>query len=278
MKPNNFFRKFLPFLYSHSTYTAFGVEESPTKFPLSKSRFLRIASYIHEEYLKRGRPIRILDIGCNDGTISLYCQRLKTPVEFFGIDILPEKREACLKRGYRSVALEDIRNCPFDYPENFFNIVICSHILEHLEEPAALLKKLNKILQKDGLLLASVPAGPRICILWRQYVTPLYNRLSRHEECRKRFGHVSFFTLADVKKLFSDNAFKTEAICGDYFIRARGFFLENYQWWFDFNQWCGKVIPSLCGQVTLKSRIEKPAELLQVKVEAKDSEATPVAN
>ncbi len=275
MKPKNFFKKFLPFLYSNTTYLAFGIEEAPTKFPLSKSRYLRMASYIHEEYLRQGRPVKVLDIGCNDGAIIFYCKK-STPVEFYGIDVLPEKRDLCLKRGYRSVLLEDIRECAFDYPENFFDVVICSHILEHLEEPEALLKTLGKVMRKDSLLLVASPSGPLICMLWRRHVTPLYSQASRKEESLKRFGHVSFFTLSDLKKLLTKSDFKIEEVRGDYFIRARSFFIENYQWWFNFNQWCGKIAPIICGQVTLKNRIQKAAASPGISIQDTLSEKTPV--
>ena len=40
-----------------------------------------------------------------------------------------------------------------------FDVIICSEVLEHLEDPTIILKKLNKSLYTDGILLGSVPNG-----------------------------------------------------------------------------------------------------------------------
>ncbi|MEA3489083.1 MAG: class I SAM-dependent methyltransferase [Candidatus Omnitrophota bacterium] len=256
MKLKNVIEKVFPFLYSNKTYTAFGVEEAPTRYPLNKARYLRMAAYIHEEYLKQQRPLRVLDIGCNEGMMILYCRKNCSDVEFHGIDILPEKRDKSLERGYKSVLLEDIRECPFGWPENFFDVVICSHILEHLEHPGDLLEKLSRIVRKGGLLIVGVPIGLLPGILWRRHITPLYSPINRKEEALKRFGHVSFFSLPELKKLLKNHGFIAEEARGDYFLRSRRFFIENYKWWFDLNQWYGKIFPGVWGHVTVKSRFQ----------------------
>lgn len=258
MKLKNIIEKVFPFLYSSKTYLAFGVEESPTKYPLNKARYLLMASYIHEEYLKKQRPLRVLDIGCNEGMMILYCRKNNSKTEFYGIDILPEKKDKSMEQGYKSVLLQDIRECPFDYEDNFFDVVICSHILEHLEHPGKLLEKLKRIIRKEGLLIVGVPIGILPAILWRRHVTPLCSPVNKKEEALKRFGHVTFFTLPELKRLLRHHGFITEEARGDYFIRARRFFIENYKWWFDFNQWYGKIFPGVLGHVTVKSRFRAP--------------------
>lgn len=250
-------QKFFPFLFSSKTYLAFGVEESPNKYPLDRARYLASASYIHQEYLKCQRPVRILDIGCSEGMMILYCGRSGTKSDFFGIDILPERKEKALQRGYREVLLKDIREFDFKlFEEGYFDVVICSHILEHLERPGDILEKIRPVMKKNALLIIGVPIGFLPGILWRRHVTPLYNPRKRKEAALKRFGHVSFFSLPELKKLLSRHGFVAEEARGDYFLRARKFFLENYKWWFDFNQFYGRHFPGLWGHVTVKARRE----------------------
>ena len=45
------------------------------------------------------------------------------------------------------------------FPKKKFDVIICSEVLEHLEDPTIILKKLNKSLYTDGILLGSVPNG-----------------------------------------------------------------------------------------------------------------------
>lgn len=252
-----FLQKYLPFLFSTKTYLAFGVEESPNRYPLDKARYLTAAGFINDEYVKQGRPVRILDIGCNEGMMALYTAKAGTKTEFCGIDILPEKRGKALERGYEEVLLEDIRQCDFrKYRDGYFDAVICSHILEHLEDPGALLGKVRRVIKKDGILIAGVPIGLLPGILWRRHITPLYSPRKRREAVLARFGHISFFTLPELRRLLKKHGFHLEVAQGDYFLRARKLFIENYKWWFDFNQLYGKIFPGLWGHVSVKARAQ----------------------
>jgi len=250
-------QKIFPFLFSTKTYLAFGVEESPNRFPLDKARYLLAAKFIKEEYLRQARPVRILDIGCNDGMMILYTAREGAETEFYGIDILPDKRDKSLERGYREVLLEDIRQCDFrKFEAGSFDIVICSHILEHLEDPGDILDKVRRVIKTGGILIVGAPIGLLPGILWRRHITPLYNPRKRREAVLERFGHISVFTLPELRKLLKRHGFHAEEARGDYFLRARKFFLENYKWWFDFNQLYGKIFPGLWGHVSVKARAE----------------------
>ena len=250
-----FLQKIFPFLFSSKTYLAFGVEESPNRYPLDKARYLLAAKFIRDEYLKQERAVKVLDIGCNEGMMALYTGKAGAETEFYGIDILPEKRDMALKRGYREVLLEDIRECDFrKFQDGFFDVVICSHILEHMEDPGAVLDKVRRVIKRGGVLIVGVPIGLLPGILWRRHITPLYSPWKRKEEVLKRFGHVSFFTLPELRRLLKEHGFCVEEARGDYFLRARKFFLENYKWWFDFNQLYGRVFPGLWGHVTVRAR------------------------
>jgi SAM-dependent methyltransferase len=255
----NCLQKYFPFLFSSKSCLAFGVEKSPTQYPLDKARYLTMASYIHEESLKHNPPLRVLDIGCSEGMMLLYCRRNGTQAAFYGMDILQERLNMALQRGYQSVSLQDIRNYPFPYPDHFFDVVICSHILEHLEHPENVLQELDRIMKSGGLLVAGIPVGLFPGIWWRKHMTPRYKPHKRKEVALKQFGHVSFFTLPAFKKLLRAHGFETEEARGDFLIRARKFFLENYHWWFRFNQWYGKHFPGVLGHVTLKARLRHPS-------------------
>jgi len=249
-------QKLFPFLFSSTTHIAYGVEESPNKYPLDKARYPLMAEYIHEESLKHGRPLRILDIGCRDGNMMLYCEQNKSNVEFHGMDITEKDLETAKRRGYKTGHRHDIRNRPFPYEDNFFDAVICSHILEHLEHPEEVLDELHRIMKKEGMLIVGVPIGLLPGILWRRHITPLYNPRKRKAEALRRFEHVSFFSLPELKRLLAKYGFRTDEARGNYCIRARKFFLEDQKWWYDFNQWWGKVFPGVLGHVTLKTHRE----------------------
>lgn len=254
------FKKIFPFLFSDRTYMAFGCEESPNRYPLERARYPLMASYLHEESLKRQEPIKILDVGCRDGNMLLYCRQNGTRAEFYGMDITKKDLETALERGYVSATQHDIRVRPFPYKDGFFDAVICSHILEHLEHPGEVLDELRRILKRNALLIVGVPVGLLPGILWRRHITPLYNPNKRKEVLLERFEHVSFFSLPELKRLLARHGFIVEESRGNYLVRCRGFFLENCKWWYDFNQWYGKFFPGVLGHVTVKARYSGPAQ------------------
>ncbi len=81
----------------------------------------------------------VLDFGCGGGYIlqNILCRRR------YGVDINPVVRKEAKKRGltmYPAV---------YDIPRNVtFDVVISHHSLEHLENPAEILKELQKICRK----------------------------------------------------------------------------------------------------------------------------------
>jgi len=64
----------------------------------------------------------------------------------------------------------------------------------------------------------------------------------------KKYGHVSVFSPERVHKMAADNGLKVEFLSGAFFMRKKGFFLENYTWWFKFNIWFGGMFPSWPGE------------------------------
>lgn len=108
--------------------------------------------------IENEKPIRILDVGCGRGfyihALSLY----DFPKEIYGIDINEKylqiaQQEITDKRV--KIAKGDIFN--LNFPDNFFDFIICSEILEHLPSDTLALKNLHKVLKKNGTLLVSVP-------------------------------------------------------------------------------------------------------------------------
>lgn len=113
-----------------------------------------------EAMQKKAKPIlrykkegKILDIGCGDGSLLKFMEELGW--ETYGIDFNEDStryaREV-LKLNVFSGRLEEV-----SYPEDFFDIIILFHVLEHLSDPLDTLEKVLPLLKADGLLLVEVP-------------------------------------------------------------------------------------------------------------------------
>jgi SAM-dependent methyltransferase len=79
-----------------------------------------------------------------------------------------------------------------------YDAVICSHVLEHLAEPGAVLRALREILKPDGVLFAEVPVD-----LWRG--PPI---------ARDPVTHVNFFTPLTLEQLLARNGYRVRECAG----------------------------------------------------------------
>ena len=122
--------------------------------------------------LALGSGQTLLDVGCGEGrhTLAAY---LKSGVLALGVDLgladLQTARgriadmEAYAPAGEIEFLQGDATCLPF--PDNHFDHVICSEVLEHIPNFIAVIGELNRVLKPGGNLCVSVPrAWPeRIC-------------------------------------------------------------------------------------------------------------------
>ncbi|MBL7206315.1 MAG: class I SAM-dependent methyltransferase [Candidatus Aenigmarchaeota archaeon] len=98
---------------------------------------------------------RILDVGCGNGNfVSLDKENI------IGIDNDPDALKACSDRGLNCL-LMDVQKT-LDFPDNTFDCVHASQILEHLNNPVPLVKEFYRILKPNGILIAAVPDAKKI--------------------------------------------------------------------------------------------------------------------
>ena len=86
---------------------------------------------------------RVLDVGCNDGTLLKALQREKN-VDAHGIEIEPERAATAVGRGLAVVqgnAEEEIRQ----YPDGAFDRVFLSQTLPAMRDPKAMLLQLLRV-------------------------------------------------------------------------------------------------------------------------------------
>ena len=105
----------------------------------------------------------IIDVGCGTGELLSHLAIKFGEKNLLGLDIS--------KTGLK-IAQESFPNISFGLLEmndlglqsraiqSSTNIVVCSEVLEHLENPEVTLKFISDILEFNGILIVTVPAGP----------------------------------------------------------------------------------------------------------------------
>jgi len=98
------------------------------------------------------RNVRVLDIGCGFGESLGYHQA--RGCEVFGVETDENIRRVVDELGYKvHVGLFD----PNVYPENYFDYVTMSQVLEHVTDPVQTLQGIERILKPGGRAILSMP-------------------------------------------------------------------------------------------------------------------------
>jgi methionine biosynthesis protein MetW len=144
----------------------------------------------------------VLDVGCGWGYVSSKLKENKCMV--YGIEIEPDLAEKakmyCVD--VLNANLETIEKLP--YSNEQFDAVLLGDILEHLREPNKLLNKIDPILKKDGIVIASIPN----VVYWRNRLNLLFGRFKYTEGGTLAWSHLRFFNYFSAKELFKNAGYK----------------------------------------------------------------------
>lgn len=139
--------------------------------------------------IKPLKPISILDVGCGEGFTLQKLEERKVGKNNEGIDYSKDAIEIGRKI-YPKLTLKEgtVYNLP--YKENSFDLVICTEVLEHLDDPLKAVNEIKRVSSK--YVLFSVPNEPFFIManfLRGKYV----KRFGNHPE------HINHWTAAGFK-------------------------------------------------------------------------------
>ncbi len=100
----------------------------------------------------RAESPSILDIGCATGALLASLRDKGWRVT--GVEISPS---AIYAKNERRL---DVRNIPLEennFPDNSFDVILASHLIEHLNEPKTFLEETYRILKNNGSLFITTP-------------------------------------------------------------------------------------------------------------------------
>jgi O-antigen biosynthesis protein len=175
-----------------------------------------------DDYYRRTRPDilaivppgvkRVLDVGCGEGAMAAKVKAMPGVQEVIGIELNPNAALRARDQLDR-VIVGDLEVLELDFPDGYFDCIICADVLEHLRDPWAALRKLRRILSDDGVLIACLPnlrnAIPMLKIL--------INRWEYEEEGIVDQTHLRFFTLHTMKKMFRESGFNVDVAARNYY-------------------------------------------------------------
>jgi ubiquinone/menaquinone biosynthesis C-methylase UbiE len=109
--------------------------------------------------LPANRPTRILEVGVGEGEIARRIADRWPGVPYVGIDLPDDELAADWRRRGLAGSFADISRLPF--PSASFDLILAIEVLEHVEDPPAALREVNRV--GSGTMVLSVPREP----IWR---------------------------------------------------------------------------------------------------------------
>lgn len=155
--------------------------------------------------------LKILDIGCGDG--SLLARLKNTQHELYGVDVAKEQLEIARENGLEAEYL-NLDDNPLPFENDFFDIIICSEVIEHVLLPDNILKEAFRTLKGKGQFILTTPNlasfGKRLLLLGGR--NP-FIEVSPLEE--KAVGHLRYFIYPTLLNLTKKYNFKLKKFTSD---------------------------------------------------------------
>ena len=122
--------------------------------PDDHSNAQSLSDYLKQFFIQFSGPARVLDLGCGEGdSIDLF-RGLAENVVWHGIDI--ESSPEVKQRVRESDLLSSFNGVDLPYPDNYFDLIFCHQVLEHVRYPDALIRDALRTLKPGGWFMGSV--------------------------------------------------------------------------------------------------------------------------
>ncbi|MSU75591.1 MAG: class I SAM-dependent methyltransferase [Candidatus Magasanikbacteria bacterium] len=175
-----------------------------------ESIYRRTISILKRERQAELRRIacRFLDVACGTGEIIYRLAREFPETQFDGVDFTTGmiKKAQEKTRALHNVSFQEADVAILPFPDNSFDVILCSDAFHHLPQPEIVLKEVNRILKKGGLFLLVDPACEGL------FPRLIFNNLFKWIE----HAH-HYYRRTELRKLFARHGFKVTDIFTYYF-------------------------------------------------------------
>jgi len=164
---------------------------------------------------------KVLEIGCGEG---VFRQNLSQDSEFWGVE--PDRASAKVAaKKIETILIGTYEEMYNDIPNDYFDLVICNDVIEHLVDHDVFFQSIKKKLTKDGCLVASIPNV--------RYIKNLNELLVKKDWEYKSDGildrtHLRFFTEKSLRRTIIDNGFVVDKFMGINPYKKKGFGVRRF--------------------------------------------------
>jgi 2-polyprenyl-3-methyl-5-hydroxy-6-metoxy-1,4-benzoquinol methylase len=215
--------------------------ENPHQKKIIKQRWAFFTKIIEQQKTRRpGVVLQVLDAGCGDGVNLMFLKSIPG-LRLFACDYNPLRTERASRHFPETgVSQQDLRRIGLS--DEAFDVILCSQVLEHIDEDVRALTDLSRVLRPEGRLIAGTPNEGCLMARLRNHVV--------EPHISKSTDHIHFYVEKELLAKFAEAGLSVE-----YTMRQAFFFpkqsLNNYfasrKWGFHAMHFLGNIFPSQAG-------------------------------
>ena len=150
---------------------------------------------------------RVLDVGCGTGSVSRLLREHRH-ARIVGVEPNAERAALCRDRGLE--VHTGYLTAELLATLGQFDAIVFADVLEHLADPAAMLRLVRPALKPGGVVVASMPNVAH----WTVRAQLLLGRFNYRPSGIMDATHLRWFTFCTARELFERSGFRVDAMAG----------------------------------------------------------------
>lgn len=161
------------------------------------------------QFIPKSKDNKILEIGAGGGDTLVWIKENGLAREVVGLELNRLEGSNQMHPAIDKFYFVDLEKNETDLPFEYFDVLICGDVLEHLVNPWEVLHKVSRYLKKNGTIIVSCPN----IRYYKTFIKIYLNGSFEYEE----FGlydktHLRFFCKKDIIKMVDDQGLKIEKV------------------------------------------------------------------
>ncbi len=161
-----------------------------------------------------GNPVRVLDVGCSNGTLLKLLKRQQNVKLAVGIELDPDLAEEA-KQWADEVIISDLDGFKISQlEERQIDLIVLADVLEHTKNPQAVLQEILGAASKEAQIIISLPNIQH----WTAIKNLLIGKWPQRERGLFDKTHLRFFTFESIQDLAESCGLVIEEVSRNYRI------------------------------------------------------------